>query len=242
MSRLTIVLVEPQIPANIGMVCRAMANFDVDRLRLVNPCDYRDPMASRLAVAAAPLLDSAQCFDSLEEALADMQLTVAATRRSGRHRGELQELSSFAATTTQSTGDIDMALVFGREDSGLTREEVELCQHAVSVNTASSLGSLNLAQAVLLFLYELSSPPPTAVTTRRYPRHAEINAFCSEVETLLQRIAFLNPQRPDAIMQPLKRMLARANPDHDEFNLLRGMFSHLAASANDWRGKRRGKG
>jgi len=242
MSRLTIVLVEPQTPANIGMVCRAMANFDVDQLRLVNPCDYRDPMAIRLAVAAAPLLNSAQCFDSLEDALADMQMSVAATRRSGRHRGELQELGSFAATTMQSSDAIDIALVFGREDSGLTREEVELCQHAVTINTSSSLGSLNLAQAVLLFLYELSNQPPAASTTRSYPCHAEVNALFTEVEALLQRIAFLNPQRPDAIMQPLKRILTRANPDQDEFNLLRGMFSHLAASANDWRGKRRGKG
>jgi len=242
MPRLTVVLVEPQVPANIGMVCRAMANFGVSRLRLVNPCDHRDPMAYRLAVAAAPLLDSAECYDSLAEALADTQVTVAATRRSGRHRGELLELGNFAEILAQNQSDLDMALVFGREDSGLTREEVALCQHAVTVQTASSLGSLNLAQAVLLFLYELSSSHPAETPSHCYPNHAEITSLCTDVMELLQRVAFLNPQRPDAIMQPLKRMLTRANPDQDEFNLLRGMFSQLADSAHDWRGKRRGEG
>lgn len=242
MPRLTIVLVEPRIPANIGMVCRAMANFDISRLRLVNPCDHHDAMAHKLAVGAAPLLDRAQCYDSLEASLEDMHLSVAATRRAGRHRGQLLELPAFAQSLSRYPEDFDLALVFGREDSGLTRDEVEQCQQAVTVQTSQALGSLNLAQAVLLFLYELSSAPPGISATRAYPRHAETTAFCESVQQLLQRVAFLNPQRPDAMMQPLKRILNRANPDIDEFNLLRSMFSQLAESARDWRGKRRGKG
>ena len=84
MPSVTVVLVEPQTPANIGMVCRAMANFDVARLRLVNPCDHLDTMARRLAVGAEPLLEQAEVFSTLSEALADQHISAAATRRAGR--------------------------------------------------------------------------------------------------------------------------------------------------------------
>jgi len=240
MADLTVVLVEPQIPANIGMVCRAMANFEVSRLRLVNPCDHLDDMARRLAVGAAPRLEQAEVFASLASALADLDVSIAATRRSGRFRGELLELSTYAQSLSQLPAAVRIGLVFGREDSGLTLEEVGLCQQAVTIRTADNLGSLNLAQAVLLFLYELTRAPAPAETRRTTPNLGDREQFCLDVAALLERIAFLNPQRPDAILHPLRRLLTRADPDCDEFNLLRGMFAQLDASARDWPGKRRG--
>jgi len=242
MAQLYVVLVEPQIPANIGMVCRAMANFGVSRLRLVNPCNHLDDMARRLAVGAAPLLEEAEVFDSLEAALADLTASIAATRRSGRFRGELLELAAYAPRLEQLHADARLGLVFGREDSGLTLEEVGLCQQAVTIRTTESLGSLNLAQAVLLFLYELTRTPSPAPPYRPTPSLGEQEQLCHDVAALLDRIAFLNPQRPDAILHPLRRLLTRADPDCAEFNLLRGMFAQLDASAKDWPAKRRGGG
>lgn len=241
MSELTVVLVEPRTPANIGMVCRAMANFGVTHLRLVNPCDHLDPMAKRLAVDAAPLLERAEIFESLTAAIADQHMSVATTRRSGRYRGELVELRALAEQQQSRPADTRIALVFGREDSGLTLEEVGTCQHAACIETTGELGSLNLAQAVLLFLYELtrtpSAPPPGQ---KNLPTLADTEQLFSEVDSLLDRIAYLNPQRPDAVMRPLRSLLTRAAPDIDELNLLRGIVKQLDDSVQNWPGKRRG--
>ena len=240
MALVTVVLVEPQTPANVGMVCRAMANFGVEHLRLVNPCDHRDDMARRLAVDASPLLDRAEVFDTLEAALADQHITVATTRRKGRHRGDLVEARDFAARVREMPAETRLALVFGREDSGLTLSEVELCQEAATIATSEQLASLNLAQAVLLFSYELPRTQATPAAKGGLPSHADTLALDKAVEELLGRIGFLNPQRPDAIMQPLRRLLSRAAPDLPELNLLRSMFAQLDNSAKDWPGKRRG--
>jgi len=241
MPHFTVVLVEPQVPANIGMVCRAMANFNVNALRLVNPCNHLDPLAYRLAVGATHLLERSEIHPSLEAALADQHTSVAATRRSGRYRGDLVTLADFAANQARRYTQQRLALVFGREDSGLTREEVGLCQHAVVVETSEQQGSLNLAQAVLLFLYELTRQPAGGTPIKTRPTQADSEQLCEQVSALLDQVGYLNPQRPEAILSPLRRLLTRADPDGDEFNLLRGMFSRLTASVHAWPGKRRGK-
>ena len=156
---LTIVLVEPQNPGNIGMVCRAMANFGVSDLRLVNPCQYLHPEARKFAVAANHLLGQARVFADLPAAIADLHVTIATTRRSGRLRGELLDIAEVPALRRDLPLGGRMGLVFGREDVGLTSDEVAQCSHAATVATSLEVGSINLAQAVLLFVHELTRHP-----------------------------------------------------------------------------------
>ncbi len=242
LSRLAIVLCEPQQPGNIGAVARAMGNFGVTDLRLVNPCLFLHPEARKFAVNASHLLGSAKVFATLPEALADLQLTVATTRRGGRLRGELLDSTALPGLLDSLPDAASVGLVFGREDCGLSSDEVALCSHAVTVTTTDDLGSLNLAQAVLLFLYELARTPQAAPAEAAadLPTQEEVEAMFAQLEGILERIAFANPSRPEAVRNRLRQLLSRARPDRDEVALLRGLWSQLAWSINDWRGRKRG--
>jgi tRNA/rRNA methyltransferase len=242
MQDLAIVLVEPQSPGNIGMVCRAMINFGVSDLRLVNPCAHLHPEAHKLAVGGAPLLGAARLFPTLETALADLTISVAATRRAGRLRGELLPVSEVPALCAAIPEGLRAGFVFGREDAGLTSAEVALCSHAAVIPTNAECGSLNLAQAVLVFLYEhsRSTHRPTADPVAEMPRQGELEELFVQMEEILQRIAFLNPARPEGAMHTLRRIHQRSGLDRRELQLLRGMWSQLAWSIRDWRGRKRG--
>lgn len=247
LEHVAVILVEPQSPGNIGMVCRAMANFGASDLRLVNPCPHLHPEARKFAVAANHLLGAARLFPDLASALADLQLSVATTRRGGRLRGALLDIAEVPALQAMLPPAGRLGLVFGREDAGLTSEEVALCSHAATVATAAEVGSLNLAQAVLLFLHELARRPPAAVqpalpAPADPPVQGELEALFAQMEEVLTRIAFLNPARPEGAMHALRQIHRRFSLDRRELALLRGMWSQLAWSIRDWRGRKRGGG
>src|SRR6516164_2227650 len=113
-DRIAVVLVEPQNPGNIGMVCRAMMNMGLDALRLVNPCQYLHPEAHKFAVSAKNLLGRAQVFSSLREALADTHHSVATTRRLGKYRREIFTPPEIVQKVLSDLGAHRVALVFGR--------------------------------------------------------------------------------------------------------------------------------
>ena len=245
-QRLAIILCSPQQPGNIGATVRAMANFGVTELRLVNPCPHLHPEARKFAVNAHPLLGTAKVYSSLPDALADCHLSIATTRRSGRLRGDLLDSTAVPGLLATLPSATQIALVFGREDSGLSSEEVALCTHAATVATTDELGSLNLAQAVLLFLYEIFRPqthpsPSTAqVVETALPAQAELHAMLGQMDVILERIAFLNPSSPAGARNKLHQLFHRARPDQEEVALLRGMWAQIAWSINDWRGRKRG--
>lgn len=245
-DRLAIILVAPQQPGNIGATVRAMANFGVSDLRLVTPsCQHLHPEARKFAVNAYPLLGTARVYGSLTEALADRHLSIATTRRSGRLRGELLASTAVPGLFTSLPLEAKAALVFGREDSGLSSDEVALCTHAATVATTDELGSLNLAQAVLLFLYEVFRPqtqPPPALpeSDLPLPPQGEVHAMLGQMDSILERTAFLNPSSPEGVKNRLHQLFHRARPDQEEVALLRGMWTQIAWSINDWRGRKRG--
>ncbi|PKN12826.1 MAG: RNA methyltransferase [Deltaproteobacteria bacterium HGW-Deltaproteobacteria-4] len=245
-QRLAIILCSPQQPGNIGATVRAMSNFGVTDLRLVNPCPHLHPEARKFAVNAHPLLGTAKVYSSLPDALADCHLSIATTRRSGRLRGDLLDSTAVPELLATLPPDTRIALVFGREDSGLSSEEVALCSHAATVATTNELGSLNLAQAVLLFLYEIfrpqtqTSPPSIVPEDATLPQQAELQAMLGQMDAVLERIAFLNPSSPAGVRNKLHHLLSRTRPDQEEVALLRGMWTQIAWSINDWRGRKRG--
>lgn len=241
----SVILVEPQSPGNIGMVCRAMANFGAADLRLVNPCHHLHPEACKFAVGARPLLGAARIYPDLFSAIRDLHMTIATTRRRGRLRGRLLDIGEIPALRSGLPSSVRMGLIFGREDAGLTSDETAMCSHAATVNTASEVGSLNLAQAVLLFLHELArhpkTPKKTCRTSREIAAQGEIEPLFDQMESVLTRIAFLNTKRPQKVMTPLRQLLQRAELNHHEVRLLRGIWSQLAWSIRDWRGRKRGE-
>lgn len=241
-SRLVIVLVEPQQPGNIGAVCRAIANFGAGELRLVTPCDRFHPEAVKFAVSAKPLLGQAQVYDDLDSALADLHFSVALTRRSGRLRGELDRLDQVPQRLLQLPADCRIGLVFGREDSGLTSQEVQSCSSAATIITPGDKGSMNLAQAVVVTLYEMSRHQAEAApqASGTLPTQDQLASLLAQVEALVDHIGYTNPSRPEVVPATLRHLLARAVPRLEELNLLRGLVERLTQSVQGWPGRRRG--
>lgn len=238
---IAIVLVEPQNPGNVGMVCRAMKNMGLTELRLVNPCRIDHPDAAKFAVSAKDVLERAGIFPSLAAALADVPLSVATTRRHGKYRREIFTPDQVAARLRADGGINRAALVFGREDSGLTTDEVALCRWQATIPTAEEYGSLNLAQAVLIFAYELFRGNGGDVLTQ--PRVLapgdDLETLYHHMEQSLLRIGFLNPQNPAHLMRSLRRILARAELDTREVAVLRGMMSQIDWAAAAFEGKKK---
>lgn len=238
-DRVAIVLVEPQKPVNIGMVCRAMKNMGFCDLRLVNPCDYAaDTEAQVVAVSARDILDRARVFSSLYEALEDVSLSVATTRRLGQYRKETVSPRILAEKMGLHLADNRAALVFGREDRGLTTEEVALCRWRATIPTAHDLPSLNLAQAVLLFCYELRQGVRSdggGVRRERQRRKLagtpDMEGMFGQMQQVLSGINFLNPQNPEHQMHTLRSIFKRAELDEKEVNILRGIFSQVEWAA-----------
>lgn len=239
-DNVSIILVEPQSPGNVGMVCRAMKNMGFSRLRLVNPCPIDHPEALKFAVSARDLLEKAEIHSSLEEALADISLSVATTRRHGKYRQEIWSPGEIAAKIAVDGGTNRAGLVFGREDSGLTTEEVALCRWQATIPTSAEYGSLNLSQSVLIFCYELFGvlmPPVETERRERAPGEA-LESMYDQMEKVLQKIGFLNPENPAHLMRSFRRIYSRAELDSREVAIIRGMLSQVDWAAGNFEGKK----
>ena len=229
-----IVLVETSHPGNIGGAARAMKNMGLSNLWLVNPKQFPSGDASVRAAGADDLLANATVVETLQEALGDSVLTVGTSAR-GRRRslpltdpaGAARELLSLAPTQP-------VALVFGRENSGLSNEELDLCQLLLQIPTVTEFSSLNLAAAVQVMTYELrkaglamdsnsnseSSPPLHLPADSR-----ELEGLYQHLHDTLTDLEFLNPQNPRHLMRRLRRLLSRAQPGSEEVAIMRGMLS-----------------
>ena len=239
-DKIAIVLVGTQSPGNIGMVCRAMKNMGLADLRLVNPCRVDHPEALMFAVSAKDLLENARTFPTLEDALAGCEFSVATTRRHGKYRQEIITPAEVVAKFALQAPSSRLALVFGREDSGLTTEEVALCRWQATIPTADDYGSLNLAQAVLVFCYEFFSATaaPSFANARELADSPVMETLHAHMEQTLLRIGFLNPQNPAHLMRTLRRIYARAELDTREVAVLRGMLSQIDWAAAEFKGKK----
>ena len=239
LNTVSVILVEPQFPGNIGMVCRAMKNMGITRLRLVAGCDHLQPEAFKFAVSAKDLLKQAELFTNLPDALADITTSIATTRRSGQYRQDLLAPHQAARTLLDSTGSA--ALVFGREDHGLSTADLSLCTHQATIPSNPAYGSLNLAQSVLIFCYELfGAAAATPDTTQRTPAPSgELEPFFTHLESTLLRVGHLNPQNPDHIMRSLRRLFFRAELDSREVAILRGMLSQIDWAAGNFKDRKK---
>lgn len=240
-EQLAIVLVEPQSPGNVGMVCRAMKNMGLQRLRLVNPRAYDHPEAYKFAVSARDLLEGAEVYADLPAALADTPLSVATTRRHGKYRQEIINAADVPDLLAPHLVENRAAIVFGREDSGLTTDEVAVCRWHATIATGDPYGSLNLAQAVLIFCYELcrgfAAPLPVG-EPRQLASVPSLEELYAQMQATLLRIGYLKEDNPEHMMRSLRRIFARAQLDSREVAALRGLFSQVDWAADNFRGRK----
>lgn len=241
-SNITVVLVEPQGPLNIGAVCRAMMNFGFSDLRLVNPqTDHLVDDARRMAVKAGGLLEQATLFSDLQDALQDCQLALATTRRFGKYREDFLHPDQAADYLLPWTEKGRVALVFGREDKGLTTSELDLCQRLITIPTNDQLPSMNLAQSVVLCLYETAKAQAAVqgktAGRKKLATNKVLESMYGHMRRTLCDIGFLDPQNPDHILRSLRRIFGRAGLNDREVRILRGLWSRL-----DWLEGERRKG
>lgn len=220
-----------------------MKNMGLSRLRLVNPCSISHPDALKFAVSAKDLLEQVEIFPSLEAALADITLSVATTRRHGKYRQEIDTPEQIVGKLSAGSEMNTAALVFGREDSGLTTEEVALCRWQATIPTSDEYGSLNLSQAVLIFCYELfcGFDPAIGQDDRQLANGDSMESMYAQMERVLLKIGFLNPENPAHLMRSFRRIFARAELDDREVAIVRGMLSQVDWAAGEFKGKKGGE-
>ena len=253
-TSVAVVLVEPAGPRNVGGVARACANFSggplVLQLRLVAPrCDHLGEEALQMAVHGRAVLERARLFANLPEAIADCHRVVAT---SGRGQGEpllaldpdlaLGWLWQGASATDNNSCDATTgAVIFGREDRGLSYDELLLAGQLLSIDTGSAYSSLNLAQAAAIVLQRLRvvalaparspigvPPSPMPIPMPTGPaRRDRLEALFTAAEALLLEVGFLYPHTAHARMAKLRGLLQRSQIDDGEVALLRGMVSQL---------------
>lgn len=234
--RIRFVLVGTQHPGNIGAAARAMKTMGLARLVLVAPERLPDEEAYRRSAGAEDLLGDAPVFATLAEAVSDCTLVLGCTARS--RRVQLEELlpavaGKRAVDRAQAGGEV--AVVFGRERTGLTNEELQLCHLAVHIPSDPDFSSLNLAAAVQVLAYEVrlailaAADAPVQASEpgfREGPAsHAQMEGLFGQLGETLDEIDFHKGRSPDSAMRKLRRLFAKAEPTEQEVRLLRGILS-----------------
>ena len=240
MADVRIVLVEPSHPGNIGGAARAMKTMGLTSLYLVRPGRFPDPQADWRAARAVDVLAAAKVVGSLDDAIGDCVLSVGASTRSRRIPIPVADAHSVANRLAAEYADQPVAILFGRETSGLTNEELQRCQLHLSIPTSPEYPSLNLAMAVQVVCYELfkarTTPAATAdVSTAasagaRLASLEEIEGFHAHFETVLRRIGFLKSSTPRQATTRLRRMFGRIGLEQAEVGMLRGILTHIETS------------
>ena len=232
-----IILVEPQMGENIGMVARAMANFGLSELRLVNPRDgWPNERAQATASKADHVIEATKVYDTLEEAIADLNFVYATT---ARERDGFKPVRSpvVAAETLRAkfrAGE-GTGILFGRERWGLTNEEVALADEIVTFPVNPAFASLNIAQAVLLMSYEwmksgmedLSDVPFQAMEQTQSTKEQLFGFFDQLEEALEARNYFHPPAKKPKMVDNLRAVLSRRAFTEQEISVLRGVVSSL---------------
>ena len=234
LDRIKIILVEPAGPLNVGSVARVMKNLGLKQLILVNPqCDPHSEEARRMAVHGYDILEQCQQVSNLPAALQDVTRAIATTSRL-RHLSTAMEPPRTALPWLLES-NTDGALIFGREDRGLSNEELNYAQRFLAIPTNPDYPSLNLAQAVAICAYELqqarATAPPSLPTTEAATLDT-LEGYYQHLEKTLLDIGYLYPHTAAARMEKFRRLYHRANLTQEEVALLRGILRQL-----DWVGQ-----
>lgn len=231
LTNIRIVLIGTKHPGNIGAAARAMKTMGLRQLYLVKPAEFPSPKALAMSSNADDLLAEAIVVDSLEQALTGCGLVIGTSARQRKLPWPLLAPRECAELMTKHSMTQTVALIFGREDTGLLNEELDRCHYHVTIPANPEYSSLNLAAAVQVLSYELrvaSLQEPLkpelfddefALASAEY-----IEQFYQHLEKLLHKIRFLDSQNAERIMRRLRRLFGRAMLERKELNILRGIL------------------
>jgi len=235
LNEVRVVLVNTSHNGNVGSAARAMKTMGLSKLYLVDPVNEIDSHASALAAGATDVLGNAVVVNTLEEAIADCSLVIGTSARSRTLSWPMVEPRECGEKMVEGAKSGPVALVFGRENSGLSNEELQLCNYHVCIPANPEYSSLNLAMAVQTLCYEVrmsylasqksESPTEPAVEDDSiYPSSKQMELFYEHLESTLNDTGFIVKQHPGIVMTKLRRLFNRARPEDVELNILRGFY------------------
>ena len=248
LGQIRVVLVEPSHPGNIGGAARALKTMGMGQLVVVNPGRFPDPQAQWRAAGAQDVLDATRVCTSVAEAIADCHLVVGTSTRNRRIPwpvGSARQIAAQVLAEAQARDDAQIAILFGRETSGLSNDELQQCHAHLQIPASPQYPSLNLAMAVQVVCYELHQcatadvrdagadviqGPESGNWDRPAATAAQLEAFYAHLEHVLVDGGFLDPQNPGQTLTRLRRLFARARPDETEIQILRGVLTQLGGA------------
>lgn len=235
-ENIRIVMIETTHPGNIGAAARAMKTMGQKNLYLVKPKIFPSAEVTVRAAGADDILAKAAVCDTLEEALKECILVVATSARDRSIPWPVYSPNECAIKVIETAHSGNVAVIFGRESSGLTNRELEQCHAMVHIPTNHAFSSLNVASAIQLLCYEIfqefNKICQDRINTEKKVSMVsaeQMQQFYAHLEQCMIDLDFYNPDKPRQLMRRLKRLFNRAQPDENEMNILRGL---LAAAQN----------
>ena len=241
LDNIRIVLVEPISGGNIGSVCRAMNNNGITDLAIINPrpeTDWED--ASKLSCKANAQLEARKEFSTLKEAIAGCTVVAGTSARTGFYRDTAHSPREFASIALESAKDHGIALVFGREDKGLSNEELALCTHIIQIPSSELYTSLNLSHAVTVCCYEIFAASGTFQSSEEKAEEAnsELRERMFDVwREMMIKTEFTHEQKLEHMMMGLRRIFSRGKLTVPDVKILMGLAKQSIWVSNQWKNK-----
>ncbi len=232
-------MVEPNGPLNVGSVARLCSNFEVDELRIVSPkCDIFSLEAKKMALKGRKFIENCKIFDDLEKAVFDCDLVLASCGRIDLSKDSFFESSEDIFNWTTSFKKINnLAIIFGREDRGLTNNELLLANKTFNIPTSHNNPSLNLSHAVSIVLYELSKSSKSNFNKElevfNLASSKQVHDLFLEIEEMLLKVGYLLKHTSRAKISKFKNFIFRANTSTHEINVLRGIVHQITWFLNN---------
>ena len=232
-SNLKVILVEPNGPLNVGSVARLCSNFEVEELRIISPkCDIFSLEAKKMALKGQKYLDHCKIFDNLEKAIFDCDLVLATSGRIDvTNNSSFESFEDVFNWTISFTKIKNLAIIFGREDRGLTNRELLLANKTFNIPTSQNNPSLNLSHAVSIVLYELNKSSKKNINKKlevfNLASTKQIHDSFVEIEEMLLEVGYLLKHTSNAKISKFKKYILRANTSMHEINVLRGIVHQI---------------
>ncbi|PSW63060.1 tRNA (cytosine(32)/uridine(32)-2'-O)-methyltransferase TrmJ [Photobacterium kishitanii] len=233
LDKIRVVLIGTSHPGNIGSAARAMKVMGLTNLVLVDPACEIDSHTIALAAGAADVVENAKIVKTLDEAVADCGLVVGSSARSRTLEWPQLDPRENGIKVIAESEQHPVAILFGRERTGLTNEELQKCHCHVYIPANPEYSSLNLAMAVQTISYEVrmayleATKHQSTAIVDEYPRADELERFYDHLEKVTSQTRFINKNHPGMVMVKLRRMFTRARPEQQELNILRGILSSV---------------
>ena len=230
---LKIILVEPSGPLNVGSIARLCSNFNVDQLRIVSPkCDIYSLETRKMALKGIKFIKECNIYDSLIDSIKDCDLVLATCGRTHYHKKHEQDSLEHISTWIRNFKEVkNLAILFGREDRGLTNKELLMAHKVFTVNTHKNFPSLNLSHAVSIVLYELSKFTKADNNLKKkdldFASSKQIEDSFFEIEKLLLKTGYLLPHTSNTKISKFKKYIHKSETSKHELDVLRGIVHQI---------------